>query len=101
MRWSSSAARGLHHSTTVMITNNNDDASEGKPSTGPATAAAVLTEEVFLGIDAASVRQGVGRFVLGEGVKPAGGMTPATLLARGGEGRKAGAEEPSIYERGP
>ncbi len=101
MRWSSSAARGLHHSTTVMITNNNDDASEGKPSTGPATAAAVLTEEVFLGIDAASVRQVVARFVLGEGVKPAEGMTTATLLARVAKWRKAGAEVHCVYEAGP
>ena len=82
MRWSSAAARGLQRPTTVMITNHSDEVSEQSGSTEPAMAAAVLNEEVFLGIDTASVRHVVARFVLGEGVKPAEGMTTATLLAR-------------------
>jgi transposase len=82
MRWSSAAARGLQHPTTVMITNNCDVVSEAKVSTGPATAATVFSAEVFLGIDAAKTRQVVARFVPGEGVKPAEGMTVDTLLKR-------------------
>lgn len=101
MRWSSAAARGLQHPTTVMITNNSDDASEVKQSTEPATAATVLNEDVFLGIDTASVRHVVARFVLGEGVKPAESMTTATLLARVGKWRKAGAAVHCVYEAGP
>ena len=65
-----------------MITNTSDNVREKENSTGPATAATVLTEEVFLGIDTASVRHVVARFVLGEGAKPAEGMTTVTLLAR-------------------
>ena len=84
-----------------MITNKHDQVSEQRESTGPATAAAVLTEEVFLGIDTASVRHVVARFVLGEGVKPAEGMTTATLLARVAKWRKAGAAVRCVYEAGP
>lgn len=101
MRWSSAAARGLQRPTTVMIANNTDTVSEMKLSTGPATAAAVLTEEVFLGIDTAKVRHVVARYVLGEGVKPAEGMTTATLLARVAQWRKAGAAVHCVYEAGP
>src|SRR3954468_5011036 len=100
MRWSSAAARGLQHPTTVMITNTSDNVREANKSTEPAKAA-VLTEEVFLGIDTASVRHVVARFVLGEGAKPAEGMTTATLLARVGKWRKAGAAVHCVYEAGP
>jgi transposase len=100
MRWSSAAARRLQHPTTVMITNHCEEVSEQSESTGPATAAAVLTE-VFLGIDTAKVRHVVARFVLGEGVKPAEGMTTATLLARVAKWRKAGAAVHCVYEAGP
>lgn len=101
MRWSSAAARRLQHPTTVMITNNHDEVSEQSESTGPATAATVLTAEVFLGIDTAKVRHVVARFVLGEGVKPAEGMTTVTLLARVAKWRKAGAAVHCVYEAGP
>jgi transposase len=84
-----------------MITNHDEAVSERKESTGPATAAAVLTEEVFLGIDTASVRHVVARFVLGEGAKPAEGMTTVTLLARVAKWRKAGAAVHCVYEAGP
>jgi transposase len=84
-----------------MITNKYDQVSEKKESTGPATAAAVLTEEVFLGIDTAKTKQVVARYVLGEGVKPAEGMTTATLLARVAKWRKAGAAVHCVYEAGP
>lgn len=43
-----------------MSTNNNDEVSEPRESTGPATAAAVLKKELFLGIDTADVKQVVG-----------------------------------------
>ena len=82
MRWSSDEARVLHRPTTVMNANNTDIASEVKLSTGPATAATVLSEAVFLGIDTAKRRQVVSLFVPGEGAKPAEGMNTATLLAR-------------------
>jgi transposase len=101
MRWSSAAARGLQHPGTVMITNTSDNVREREKSTGSATAATVLTEEVFLGIDTASVRHVVARFVLGEGAKPAEGMTTATLLARVAKWRKQGALVHCIYEAGP
>jgi len=85
--------------TTCMITNNNDGVREANESTGLATAAAVSTaEEVFFGIDTASVRHVVARFVLGEGMKPAEGMTTATLLARVARWRKAGARMHGVYE---
>lgn len=86
-----------------MITNKHDQVSEqGEESTGLATAATVLSaEEVFLGIDTASVRHVVARFVAGEGVKPAEGMTTATLLARVAKWRKAGAQVHCVYEAGP
>jgi hypothetical protein len=81
-----------------MITNHCDEVSEQSESTEPATAATVLTEEVVLGIDTASVRHVVARFVLGEGAKPAEGMTTATLLARVAKWRKAGATVHCVYE---
>ena len=68
-----------------MIANNTDIASEGKLSTGPATAATVLSREIFFGIDAAKARQVVTRFVPGEGPKPAEGMSEDTLLRRVGQ----------------
>ena len=101
MRWSGALARALQHPTTVMNTNHNDAVREMNHSTGPATAAAVSTEEVFLGIDAASRRHAVARFVLGEGVKPAEGMTTATLVTRVTRWCKAGAAVHCVYEAGP
>lgn len=80
---------------------NNPAVSEAKESTGPATAAAVLTEEVFLGIDTAKRRHVVSRFVPGEGAKPAEGMNTATLLARLAKWRKAGLAVHCVYEAGP
>jgi len=85
-----------------MIANNTDTVSEVKLSTGPATAATVLSgEEVFLGIDTAKRRHVVSRFVPGEGAKPAEGMNTATLLARVGKWRKAGLAVHCVYEAGP
>lgn len=101
MRWSSGVARGPRYITTVMIANTTDTISAAKPSTGPATAATVLTEEVFLGIDTAKTKHVVSRFVLGEGAKPAEGMVTATLLARVAKWRKAGAAVHCVYEAGP
>jgi len=92
----------MRHPTTDMITNNNNGVRESEKSTGPAMAAAVSSvEEVFPGIDTASVRHDVARFVLGEGVKPAEGMTTAMLLARVAKRRKAGARVHCVYEAGP
>jgi hypothetical protein len=62
-----------------MITNTSDNVREIAPSTGPATAAAVLNREVFFGIDVADLRHVVTRFVPGEGAKPPEGMTTDTL----------------------
>lgn len=101
MRWSSDKARGLHRPTTVMIANNNNTVSEVKPSTGPATAATVLTGEVFLGIDTAKRRHVVSRFVPGEGAKPAEGMNTTALLSRVAKWRKAGLAVHCVYEAGP
>jgi transposase len=84
-----------------MITNNNDDVSEVKQSTGPATAATVFSAEVFLGIDAAKIHQVVARFVPGEGVKPAEGMTVETLLKRVAQWLKSGVKVHCVYEAGP
>ena len=94
MRWSSGAARGPRYVTT-------DTTGTAKASTGPATEAAVLSEEVFLGIDTAKTKHVVSRFVLGEGAKPAEGMITATLLARVAKWRKAGAAVFCVYEAGP
>lgn len=101
MRWSSAAARGLQHPTTVMIANTNNDVSEVKLSTGPATAAAVLNKEVYLGIDAAKTMQVVVRFVPGEGAKPAEGMLVETLLRRAERLIKDGFRVHCVYEAGP
>lgn len=84
-----------------MITNTCKNVRESDQSTGAASAAAVLSEEIFLGIDTARVRHVVARFVLGEGAKPAEGMTTATLLARVAKWRKAGARVHCVYEAGP
>lgn len=84
-----------------MTTSNKIHVSAEAKSTGPATAGAVSLEEVFLGIDTASTRHVVARFVLGEGAKPAEGMTTATLLGRVTKWRKAGAEIHCVYEAGP
>lgn len=100
MRWSSAAARGLHHPTTVMITNNNDDVREANKSTGPAKAA-VFAGEIFLGIDAADARQVVTRFIPSEGPKPAEGMTKDTLVKRVAQLLKAGLRVHCVYEAGP
>ena len=82
-----------------MITNNSDEVREANESTGPATAGAVSIE-VILGIDTAKVRHVVARFVPGEGVKPAEGMSTATLLARVARWRKTAAVH-CVYEAGP
>ena len=83
----------MRHPTTEMITNHNDEVSErAKASTGSATAATVFSsgpEAIILGLDVAKARHVVARYVAGEGVKPAEGMTEATLLARGALRRKA------------
>lgn len=91
----------MRRPTTCMNTNNNDGVRESEKSTGPATAAAVLTETIFLGIDTAKARHVVARFVPGEGVKPAEGMTTGTLLARVTKWRKAQAAVHCVYEAGP
>ena len=101
MRWSGSAARGLHHPTTVMITNTSDKVREEGKSAVPATAGAVLHGEIFLGIDAADARHVVTRFVPGEGAKPAEGMTTDTLLKRVAVLLKAGVRVHCVYEAGP
>jgi transposase len=101
MGWSSAAARRLQHPTTVMITNNNDDVREANKSTGPAMAAAVLKPEIFLGIDAADLRQVVTRFIPSEGPKPAEGMTKDTLVKRVAQLLKAGFRVHCVYEAGP
>ena len=97
MRWSSGAARGSRYVTTVVIAYTTDTISAARAS----TAAAVLSEEVFLGIDTAKTKHVVSRFVLGEGAKPAEGMITATLLARVAKWRKAGAAVFCVYEAGP
>jgi len=71
-----------------MNTNHNDAVREINHSTGPATAVAVSTEEIFLGIVAAGRRHTVARFVLCEEVKAAAGMRTATLVARVARWRK-------------
>lgn len=100
MRWSGAAARGLQH-PTCMIANNSDIVSEVKLSTGPATAATVLSREMFFGIDAAKVRQVVTRFVPGEGPKPAEGMSEETLLRRVTQYLQLGYRVVCVYEAGP
>jgi transposase len=86
-----------------MIANNSNTVSEVKLSTGPAKAAAVSTGagELFLGIDVAKARHVVARFVPGEGVKPAEGMTTGTLVARVEKWRKSGLAVHCVYEAGP
>lgn len=84
-----------------MIANISDNVSGRKASTGSAIAATVLNTEAFFGIDAASRRHTVARFVPGEGVKPAEGMSTETLLARVARCRKAGTRVHCVYEAGP
>jgi transposase len=84
-----------------MITNNNDDVSKESTSTGPATAATTVSKDVFLGIDAAKVKQVVTRFVAGEGAKPAEGMSVESLLARIARLVKEGWRVHCVYESGP
>jgi transposase len=64
-------------------------------------AAAVSVREMFLGIDAADVRQVVTQIVAGESPKPAQGMTKETLLKRCAEWLKAGFRVHCVYEAGP
>jgi transposase len=100
MRWSSEAARGMLRPTTIMITNTSDNVREIVRSTAPATAA-VLPVEVFVGIDAADVKQVVTFFTAGESPKPAQGMTRETLVKRVAQLLKAGFRVYCVYEAGP
>src|ERR1043166_5425010 len=100
MRWSSGAARGILRPTTMNITNTKDNVREVVRHTEPVTAA-VSSREVFLGIDAADVRQVVTRIVAGESPKPAQGMTRETLVKHVGQLLKAGFRVHCVYEAGP
>lgn len=60
--------------------------------------AAVLKPEIFLGIDAADLRQVVTRFIPSEGPKPAEGMTKDTLVKRVAQLLKAGFRVHCAYE---
>ena len=98
---SSEEARGLQHPTTVMNANDKHEVSaQNDNSTGPAKAAAV-SRELFLGIDVADARHVVTRFVPGEGVEPAEGMTGETLVKRAGKLLKEGVRVHCVYEAGP
>jgi transposase len=83
-----------------MITNTNDNVREIVRSTGPVTAA-VSSPEVFLGIDAADLRQVVTQIVAGESPKPPQGMTRETLVKRVAQFLKAGFRVRCVYEAGP
>lgn len=101
MRWSNGGSRGtLRPTTIIMITNTNDNAREVVRHTEPATAA-VSSREVFLGIDAADLRQVVTQIVAGESPKPAQGMTRETLLKQVAQRLKAGFRVHCVYEAGP
>ena len=100
MRWSSAASRGILRATTIMITNTCKNVREDVRRTGPMPAA-VSHREVFLGIDAADVRQVVTPIVAGESPKPAQGMTRETLLKRVAQFLKAGLRVHCVYEAGP
>jgi transposase len=100
MRWSSGAARGIVRPTTIMITNTSDNVREDVLSTG-ALPAAVFVPEVFVGIDAADVRQVMTQIVAGESPKPAQGMTKETLLKQVAQRLKAGFRVHCVYEAGP
>ena len=99
MRWSSGAARGILRPTTIMITNTCKNVRE-VVLTAPATAA-VACPEVFLGIDAADLRQVVTQLVAAESPKPPQGMTRETLLKRVAQLLKAGFRVRCVYEAGP
>jgi len=83
-----------------MITNTNDNVREANESTASAKAA-VLPAELYVGIDAADLKQVVTFFVAGESPKPAQGMTKETLLARVSRQLKAGVRVHCVYEAGP
>jgi transposase len=83
-----------------MITNTNDNVREVDRSTGLETAA-VLSPEVFFGIDAADARQVVTQIEAGESPKPAQGMTRETLVKRAAQFLKAGFRVHCVYEAGP
>lgn len=101
MRWSIGSVQGLHRPTTVMITNNNDDVSKESTSTGPATAATTVSEDVFMGIDAAKVKQVVTE-VCCRGRSEAGrGDERGVLVARIARLVKGGRRVHSVYEAGP
>jgi transposase len=82
-----------------MITNTNDNVRE-VVRTG-LNSAAVSTREVFVGIDAADLRQVVTLIPAGESPKPAQGMTKETLLKRVAQLLKAGFRVHCVYEAGP
>lgn len=82
-----------------MITNTIDNVREAV-RTG-LNSAAVSTREVFVGIDAADLRQVVTLIPAGESPKPAQGMTKETLLKRVAQLLKAGLRVHCVYEAGP
>src|SRR5690606_38322483 len=101
MGWSSEEARGLQRPTTVMNANDKHEVSaQDDISTGPAKGGAV-SKDLFLGIDVAAARHVVTRFVPGEGVQPAEGMTGETLVKRAGKLLKEGLRVHCVYEAGP
>ena len=100
MRWSSGASRGKLRPTTMNITNTNHHVCEVVRITEPVPAA-VCAPEVFLGIDAADLRQVVTIIQAGESPKPAQGMTKETLLKRVAQLLKSGLRVRCVYEAGP
>lgn len=94
----------MRHPATCMNTNRNNDRAVRKAnnSTEPASQVAVENNaQVFLGIDAAKIRQVVSKFIPGEGAKPAEGMLTETLLKRVGALLKRGFTVHCVYEAGP
>ncbi len=77
MRRSSGAARGPRYVPAVVSANPADTISAAMPGAEAATAAAVLTEEVFLGIDTSKTKHMVSRFAPGEEAKPQGSGSTA------------------------
>ncbi len=101
MRWSSGTACGIFRPTTIMITNTCKNVRESDTSTGAATATAVFRPEVYVGIDAADLRQVVTFIVAGESPKPAQGMSRETLVKRIAQLLKDGFRVHCVYESGP
>jgi len=100
MRWPSGAIRGKIRPTTMNITNTNHHVCEAVCITEPVTAA-VSSPEVFVGIDAADLRQVVTLIKAGESPKPAQGMTKETLVKRVAQLLKSGLRVHCVYEAGP